>query len=98
MVSVCPRSEPVIFGRDFLALPQQSCESPAVFIQSAEVVNHTVHCLANIPWPNLEEAEQEDSKALFEKYSVVFSQSDGDLGCTNLIEKEIPLLDNAPIH
>ncbi len=92
MVSVCPHSQPVIFGSE------ESCEGPTVFIQSAEVVNRTVPGLADISWPNLEEAEQEDAKALLEKYSVVFSQSDGDLGCTNLIEHEIPLLDNAPIR
>lgn len=36
MVNVCPHSQPMISGSE------ESCESPTVFIQSAEVVNRTV--------------------------------------------------------
>ncbi len=28
----------------------------------------------------------------------VFSKNDGDLGCTNLISHEIPLLDDIPVR
>jgi hypothetical protein len=69
-----------------------------VFIQSAEAGNHTVPGLDELSWPNLSRSEQEEAKALLWKYSVVFSQNDGDLGCTNLIEHEIPLLDDTPIR
>ncbi|XP_028292970.1 uncharacterized protein K02A2.6-like [Gouania willdenowi] len=42
--------------------------------------------------------EQDKVRSLLRQYSSVFSTSEGDLGCTNLITHEIPLLDNAPVR
>ena len=42
--------------------------------------------------------EQEKARRLLWEYTSVFSSHDGDLGCTNLITHEIPLLDDAPIR
>nr|XP_043898190.1 uncharacterized protein LOC122779681 [Solea senegalensis] len=42
--------------------------------------------------------EQKEARHLLWKYASVFSAHDGDLGCTNLIAHEIPLLDDTPIH
>ncbi|XP_028298451.1 uncharacterized protein LOC114460741 [Gouania willdenowi] len=42
--------------------------------------------------------EQDKVRSLLRQYSSVFSTSGGDLGCTNLITHEIPLLDNAPVR
>ncbi|KAG1952465.1 interleukin-1 receptor accessory protein-like 1-A [Pimephales promelas] len=42
--------------------------------------------------------EQGQVKSLLERYSSVFSAHDGDLGCTNLIAHDIPLLDNVPVR
>lgn len=88
MVSICPSNRPLSF-----------CEKdihpgPAIFIQSVEAGSHTVPGLVDFSWSNLSLLEKE---ALIRKYSAVFSQSDGDLGCTNFIEHEIPLLDETPI-
>lgn len=42
--------------------------------------------------------EQMELHALLQKYHTVFSNHDGDLGCTNLISHEIPLLDETPVR
>lgn len=42
--------------------------------------------------------EQKVALLLLLKYVSVFSSHNGDLGCTNLITHEIPLLDNTPIR
>lgn len=42
--------------------------------------------------------EQCKVRALLEDYSSVFSIHDGDLGCTNLISHDIPLLDEIPVR
>lgn len=47
---------------------------------------------------NLEPREQQQAKALLTKYISVFAKSDLDVGCTNLITHEIPLLDDTPVR
>lgn len=42
--------------------------------------------------------EQGKVRALLEKYSTVFSMHEGDLGCSNLISHDIPLLDDVPVR
>lgn len=42
--------------------------------------------------------EQEKVRCLLRQYGSVFATSDSDLGCTNLITHEIPLLDDAPVR
>lgn len=42
--------------------------------------------------------EQREARCLLSRYATVFSSHDGDLGCTNLITHEIPLLDDTPIR
>lgn len=46
----------------------------------------------------LPDQEQTDVKLLLHKYQLVFSAHDGDLGCTNLILLDIPLLDDVPVR
>lgn len=46
----------------------------------------------------LTEQEQASVKSLLHKYHSVFSAHDGDLGCTNLIVHDIPLLDDVPVR
>ncbi|XP_027133599.1 uncharacterized protein LOC109140921 [Larimichthys crocea] len=46
----------------------------------------------------LKEQEQMDVHALLQRYQSVFSNHEGDLGCTNLLSHEIPLLDEAPVR
>ena len=42
--------------------------------------------------------EQKEARLLLWKHAPVFSSHDSDLGCTNLITHEIPLLDDTPIR
>lgn len=42
--------------------------------------------------------EQGQVKSLLGQYTHVFSAHDGDLGCTNLISHDIPLVDEAPVR
>lgn len=46
----------------------------------------------------LSEEEQNSVRSLLYKYRSVFSAHDGDLGCTNLISHDIPLLDETPVR
>lgn len=42
--------------------------------------------------------EQAQVQALLQKYHFVFSAHEGDLGCTNLLLHDIPLLDDTPVR
>lgn len=42
--------------------------------------------------------EQSRVRALLHKYKFVFSAHEGDLGCTNLLSHDIPLLDDTPVR
>lgn len=46
----------------------------------------------------LSETEQTSVKALLLKHQEVFANHEGDLGCTNLLSHEIPLVDDAPVR
>ena len=46
----------------------------------------------------LSEQEQVGVRSLLLKYQSVFAAHDGDLGCTNLLSHDIPLLDNIPLR
>lgn len=42
--------------------------------------------------------EQEQVRVLLHEYQNVFSMHEGDLGCTNLLSHEIPLMDDTPVR
>lgn len=54
--------------------------------------------LTGLQWPNLPPSEQLEATTLLEKYRLVFRQHDGDIGCTILVQHEIPLMDEAPVR
>lgn len=51
-----------------------------------------------LPLGGLNSIEQLQAKALLLKYSSLFAKSDTDVGCTNLITHEIPLIDETPVR
>ena len=46
----------------------------------------------------LAEPEQRQVRFLLQRFSSVFSAHEGDLGCTNLVSHDIPLLDDVPVR
>lgn len=64
-----------------------SSSSPSV------VVEH----IKELDFSPLTESEQVLMRTLLLKYHAVFSVHDGDLGCTNQITHDIPLLDSVPV-
>lgn len=70
---------------------------------SATVSSHTVTSsvqdkIAALDLTALPEQEQCQVRSLLQKYSGVFSAHEGDIGCTNLISHDIPLVDEAPVR
>lgn len=66
-------------------------------VQSQAVEHHSVD-LSSVSWPTLDADQQQQGRELIQRYGAVFSQGEKDVGCTNLIEHEIPLLDNTPVR
>ena len=54
--------------------------------------------LASIDLATLSDEDQREVRSLLQRYRSVFSTHDGDLGCSNLISHNIPLLDDAPVR
>lgn len=87
---------------DVISLPPEVTEVKMV---TAKVSTQVVHVsptvqeqVAMLDLSVLPEEEQGKVRALLEKYVSVFAMDDGDLGCTNLISHEIPLLDDTPVR
>lgn len=68
------------------------------FIQSTASANPSTVDFTSLQWPSLSTSEQLEVKTLLEKYRQVFSQHDGDIGCTTLVQHQIPLLDEVPVR
>ena len=72
-----------------------------VFIQSTAVEASSPHPLpglSELNWPDLPVNDAQAAKSLLTKYRDAFSLDDGDLGCTDLIYHEIPLMDDVPVR
>lgn len=76
---------------------QKDHSKQVVFIQLVNAEGNNGAGFSQLDWPTLSDKEQQDTRALLEKYSGTFSQGDGDLGCTTLVQQTIPLLDDAPV-
>lgn len=70
-----------------------------VYSQATLAASSTVlKQISEIDLTALPELEQDRVRALLRKYQMVFSEHDGDLGCTSLISHDIPLLDDVPVR
>lgn len=67
-------------------------------VQSNVATDNSDVDIDSVSWPTLTAQEEQQGKALLAKYAAVFSKGEGDLGCTNLVEHEVPLLDEVPIR
>ena len=53
--------------------------------------------IAALRFPGFSEEQAGEARQLLHKFSHVFASSDSDLGCTNLIYHEVPVVDDAPV-
>ena len=90
MADARPEKEAVIFE-------ESDHPYPADHIHTVEAHPTSVD-LSEMSWPNLCPEQAQQGKALLLKHSAVFSKEEGDLGCTNIIQHQIPLLDTTPIR
>lgn len=83
-----------------VSLPAGVTEVPSqVATMASHSASSTLHeQIGEVDLSSLPAEGQGRVKALLEKYAPVFSSHDGDLGCTNLIAHDIPLLDDVPIR
>ena len=66
--------------------------------QTVELDINTSIDIEQLEFPSLTSEDMVDAKRLLTKYKHVFAKGEGDLGCTNLITHEIPLLEEAPVR
>lgn len=74
---------------------------PAVgaYSQATQAASATVSAqIEALDLTALSVSEQAKVRALLTRYQGVFSEHEGDLGCTNLISHDIPLLDDVPVR
>ena len=69
-----------------------------VSTQSVNLDQNTVGDFEHVDFLGLSPDEIVLAKSLLTKYQHLFSKCDSDLGCTNLITHEIPLLDEVPVR
>lgn len=83
-----------------VSLPAGVTEVPSgvASVTSQSVSGSVEDQFGTIDLAPLSAEEQSKVRSLLFKYSSVFSTHDGDLGCTNLINHEIPLLDDVPVR
>ena len=72
--------------------------STATTVSSQAAVPSALDRMASMDLSALTEPEQANVKSLLQKYSSVFATHEGDLGCTNLLSHDIPLLDDVPVR
>uniref|UniRef100_A0A3B5PZG8 Gypsy retrotransposon integrase-like protein 1 n=1 Tax=Xiphophorus maculatus TaxID=8083 RepID=A0A3B5PZG8_XIPMA len=82
-----------------VSLPAGVTEVPLfVNVSSQTAAAPAADGIEAIDLSSLPAEEQGRVRALLGKYTSVFATNDQDLGCTNLISHDIPLLDDAPVR
>lgn len=83
--------------QDILFKEDLSCDSNTVIVHCQTITTASSIDVQGLELQGLSETEKEAVRRLLTKYSDIFAKHDSDLGCTNLIDHEIPLLDNTPV-
>ena len=85
---------------DGVSLPSGVMEVPlvAATVASQSVSGSVQDQIETMDLSVLSAEDQTKVRSLLMKYASVFSAHDGDLGCTNLIAHDIPLLDEVPVR
>lgn len=100
-VLLYPRTSLGILGvAQVVSLPAgvTEVEPTLVTISSLAAVPSISDRIESLDLSALPDQEQTSVRSLLYKYQSVFSAHDGDLGCTNLISHDIPLLDDVPVR
>lgn len=100
-VLLYPRTSLGILGvAQVVSLPAgvTEVEPTLVTISSQAAVPSISDRIESLDLSALPDQEQTSVRSLLYKYQSVFSAHDGDLGCTNLISHDIPLLDDVPVR
>lgn len=100
-VLLYPRTSLGILGvAQVVSLPAgvTEVEPTLVTISSQAAVPSISDRIESLDLSALPDQEQTGVRSLLYKYQSVFSAHDGDLGCTNLISHDIPLLDDVPVR
>lgn len=80
-------------------VPVEPCGSKVATVNSqAGRIDSVCEFIQAVDLQALSEPEQLKVRDLLYKYSSVFSAHEGDLGCTDLLAHEIPLVDDVPIR
>ena len=87
-----PRSESSILIREI------DDQNTLAVIQEVTAVCPPSIDLSRLSWPNLSSEQTKQCIELLQKHVTVFSQGEGDLGCTTLVEHEIPIVDDGPVR
>ena len=82
-----------------VSLPAGIVEVPSTVatVQSQTVLPTVQDRIEGVDLSPLCSEEQGQVRSLLRKYTSIFSAHDGDLGCTNLISHDIPLVDETPV-
>lgn len=84
-----------------VSLPTGVTEAPVVATVNSHGTEESLEMQEQIEAVDLSILATEEwsqVRALLHRLSSVFSSYEGDLGCTNLISHEIPLLDDIPVQ
>lgn len=88
----------VLSTKPAVNIVEGSCGEHVAIVQSAEAQATPAIELSSLSWPTLSTAQEKQAKALLHQHSGIFSRGEGDLGCTTLVEHQIPLTDDIPIR
>ncbi len=80
--------------------PMQEEQKCTVYIEQCNVAQTGVmvaHNVGTLKFPQLNEEQEGKVRKLLDQYASVFVEREGDLGYTDFIEHQIPLLDEAPV-
>ncbi|KAL6467387.1 hypothetical protein MHYP_G00251910 [Metynnis hypsauchen] len=87
------------FGASHVRSPATApCEVTVRSVQETSDLSNEKGFLEALEFLTLTDSQVLQAKALLGKYSSIFSQHEGDLGCTELITHDIPLVDDVPVR
>lgn len=92
IAEVMKSNQDIFFKGDLLQDPN------TVIVQCQNITSGSSIDVQGLELSGLSEVEEEEVRRLLMKYSDVFAKHDSDLGCTNLIDHQIPLVDDTPVR